>query len=112
VVAEQGAGEAAVERVLREVDPRLRGTLAALAARRMAAPIRRESLYSIVDRWASAAMELTQRDLRLMERLVRAQARKVGGADGSAVEEIKKMELESAWGDQRSLAAAGGSATP
>ena len=32
-----------------------------------------------------------------MERLVRAQVRKVGGSEGGAVEEIKRIELEDAW---------------
>ena len=36
-----------------------------------------------------------------MERLARAQARKAGGADEGAVEEIKRLELENAWGDRR-----------
>jgi DSF synthase len=46
-------------------------------------------------------MGLTNRDLRLMERLARAQARKAGGADEGAVEEIKKLELDTAWGEER-----------
>jgi DSF synthase len=87
---------------VREVDPRLRGTLAALRAQRVAAPIRHESLMEIVKLWADSAMGLTDRDLRLMERLARAQARKAGGADEGAVEEIKRLELENAWGDRRS----------
>ena len=32
-----------------------------------------------------------------MERLVRAQARKAGGSDEGAVEEIKRIELGEAW---------------
>ncbi len=102
VVAEPGEGEAVLERVVREVDPRLRGTLAALRAQRVAAPIRHESLMEIVKLWADSALSLTDRDLRLMERLARAQARKAGGADEGAVEEIKRLELENAWGDRRS----------
>jgi DSF synthase len=102
LVVEDGAGEQAIDHALREVDPRLRGTLAALQAQRLAAPIRLETLQSIVDLWADAAMKLTDRDLRLMERLARAQARKAGGAEEGAVEEIKRMELEMAWGDRRS----------
>ena len=101
VVVDDGAGEAAVERVIRDVDPRHRGTLAALRAQRLAAPIRYESLMAIVDQWAESALGLTDRDLRLMERLARAQARKAGGADEGAVEEIKRMELENAWGERR-----------
>jgi DSF synthase len=101
LVVDDGQGEAAIERVVRDVDPRLRGTLSALRAQRLAAPIRYETLMAIVDQWAESALGLTDRDLRLMERLARAQARKAGGADEGAVEEIKRMELENAWGDRR-----------
>ena len=101
IVAEPGEGEAALERAVRDVDQRLRGTLAALQAQRIAAPIHHASLQKIVRLWADSAMGLTDRDLRLMERLARAQARKAGGADEGAVEEIKRLELENAWGDRR-----------
>ncbi len=101
VVAEDGEGENAIERVVRDVDPRHRGTLAALRAQRLAAPVRYETLTAIVDQWAESALGLTDRDLRLMERLARAQARKAGGADEGAVDEIKRMELENAWGERR-----------
>jgi DSF synthase len=102
MVVEDGEGEAAIEKVVREVDPRHRGTLAALRARRIAHPILYENLMAIVEQWAESAMGLTDRDLRLMERLARAQARKAGGADEGAAEEIKRMELENAWGERRS----------
>jgi DSF synthase len=108
LVVGDGDGEAAIDHVVRGVDPRLRGVLAALQARRLAAPITRESLVDIVDQWAECAMQLTDRDLRLMERLVRAQARKVGGADEGAVEEIKRIELDTAWGEERTGASAWG----
>jgi DSF synthase len=97
LVVNDGDGEAALEQSLRSVEPRLRGTLAALNAQRFAAPITYESLIGIVDRWAESAMTLTDRDLRLMERLARAQARKAGGGEDGAVEELKRMELEEAW---------------
>ena len=101
LVVDDGEGEAAIERTLRDVEPRHRGTLAALRARRLAAPIHYETLLAVVDQWAESALGLTDRDLRLMERLARAQARKAGGADEGAVEEIKRMELENAWGERR-----------
>ncbi len=101
VVVEDGEGELAIEQVLRQVAPRLRGTLAALQAQRMAAPVTYETLQTIVTLWAETAMTLTDRDLRLMERLARAQARKAGGAAEGAVEEIKRMELDSAWVETR-----------
>ena len=101
-VVEDGDGEAAIWDVVRAVDPRLRGTLAALHAQRMAAPITYESLQTTVDLWAETALTLTTRDLRLMERLARAQVRKAGGGDEGAVEEIKRIELDTAWGELRS----------
>jgi DSF synthase len=97
VVVDDGEGEAAVQQVVRAVHPRLRGTLAALEARRAAAPVTYESLKEIVNHWAATAMALADRDLRLMERLARAQIRKIGGSGDGAVEEIKKLELSSAW---------------
>ena len=101
LVVENGEGEAAIEAVLRSVNPRLRGTLAALEARRHAAPITYESLMTIVDQWTETALQLTDRDLRLMERLARAQVRKAGGGNEGAVAEIKQIELDTAWGEER-----------
>lgn len=97
LVVESGEGEAAMMQLVRGVDPRHRGTLAALKARRIAAPIDYADLERIVDDWAHGAVRLTDRDLRLMERLARAQVRKIGGADDGAIEEIKRIELEAAW---------------
>ena len=101
LVVDDGEGEAAIEHVIASVHPRLRGTLAALQARRLASPITYESLIAIVDQWSETAMGLTDRDLRLMERLARAQVRKAGGGEEGAVEEIKRMELDTAWGEER-----------
>ena len=101
LVVDDGEGEAAIQAVIQSVHPRLRGTLAALEARRKAAPITHESLMEIVEQWTEAAMHLTDRDLRLMERLARAQVRKAGGAHDGAVEEIKRIELDRAWGEER-----------
>jgi DSF synthase len=100
-VVEDGCGEDAIEQGIRAVHPRLRGTLAALEARRLAAPVTREVLLEIVDKWAESAMLLSDRDVRLMERLARAQARKAGGAREGALDEIKRIELDKAWGEER-----------
>ena len=101
LVVEDGEGEAAIEAVVQAVNPRLRGTLAALEGRRMSSPITYEALMVIVDKWTETAMQLTDRDLRLMERLARAQVRKAGGAQDGAVAEIKRIELDKAWGEER-----------
>jgi DSF synthase len=101
IVADDGSGEAALEQFVRTMEPRFHGTLAALKARRIAAPISYDSLQAIVELWAATALGLTNRDLRLMERLARAQVRKAGGAEEGAVEEIKRMELDTAWDFER-----------
>ena len=101
MVVDDGFGEDAIEESIRAVNPRLRGTLAALHARSLAAPITYGSLLDIVDRWTDNSLTLTDRDVRLMERLARAQVRKAGGADGGAVEEIKRFELDRAWDEEK-----------
>jgi DSF synthase len=101
IVVEDGTGEAAIEDAIRAVHPRLRGTLAALHARSLAAPITYQSLMDIVDRWTINSLNLTDRDIKLMERLARAQVRKAGGAEGGAVEEIKRFEIDRAWEEER-----------
>ena len=57
------------------------------AARRSAWPRRSPTSRwpTTVDLWAQAALSLTTRDLRLMERLARAQVRKAGARDEGAV---------------------------
>lgn len=101
LVVEDGSGEEALMNYVRAMEPRFRGTLAALQARRVASPITFEALQTVVDQWATTAMGLTTRDMRLMERLARAQVRKAGGAENGAVEEIKRFELDTAWGVER-----------
>ena len=101
MVVDDGEGEAAIEEVIQTVNPRLRGTLAALEARRLAAPVTYESLMTIVDQWTTTALRLEDRDLRLMERLARAQVRKAGGGSEGAVSEIKRIELDTAWDEER-----------
>jgi len=67
----------------------------------MTSPITYEALMNIIDKWTETAMALSDRDLRLMERLARAQVRKAGGAHDGAVEELKRIELDKAWGEER-----------
>lgn len=100
-IAEDQQAPALLLQFVRAMEPRFSGTMAALRSRRLAAPITHELLLTIVDHWAVTALSLTDRDLRLMERLARAQVRKVGGASEGAVEEIKRMELDTAWGFER-----------
>lgn len=96
VVADTGDGDAAMENELRKGEPRLRGKLSALRIRSLLEPVTLESLRDVVYDWAEQAMGLADRDLRLMERLARAQLKKVGGSLDGAIEEIKRVELEEA----------------
>lgn len=100
-VVNDGDGEAAVAKIVRLANSRFKGTIAALQARRLAAPITYEALQAVVDLWAHTCLKLSDRDLRLMEKLARAQLRKVGGAADGAVELLKKIELDTAWDFER-----------
>jgi DSF synthase len=101
LVVDDGEGEAALQASLQGVTQRLRGTLAALQARQLAAPITYASLMETIDQWTDTALKLTERDLRLMERLAKAQARKVGYAEVDDVHNIRAHELDTAWGEEK-----------
>lgn len=88
-----GQGEAMVARVIKETEARFRGAMAARrAALRMSALDRRQLDDILVD-WIDAAMCLTDKDLRMMERLVRAQLKKAGGQEFDEVIAIKAQEM-------------------
>ena len=73
VLAPDGAGEAAVYGFIRKHAKSANGRRGIEAARREADRLTRDELVRIVHVWADAALRLTERDLRMMERLVRAQ---------------------------------------
>jgi DSF synthase len=73
VVAEDGEGEAAVNSLIKQ-RARSRNGMAALAAvRRRVHQITFEELEDVVGVWVDAALRLTTRDLKLMQRLVSRQ---------------------------------------
>ncbi|GAB2519605.1 crotonase/enoyl-CoA hydratase family protein [Lysobacter humi (ex Lee et al. 2017)] len=76
VVAPKGEGE----RVVRElIEKEQRAPFAHLAlnrVRRAANPVTRDELMAITEIWVDAALQLGERSLRTMERIVRAQARR------------------------------------
>jgi DSF synthase len=75
VLAPDGAGEAAVYSFIRKHSKTPNGRRAVEMVRREIEPITLDELMRVVGIWADAALRLTERDLRLMERLVRAQDR-------------------------------------
>lgn len=75
VLAPDGVGEAAVYGFIKKHARASNGRRAIEQVRREIGPVSYEELMRVVDIWADAALRLTERDLRMMERLVRAQNR-------------------------------------
>ena len=73
VLAPDGAGEAALYGFIRKHAKSANGRRAIEQARQEISPVTREELIRIVGVWADAALMLTDRDIRMMDRLVRAQ---------------------------------------
>jgi DSF synthase len=73
VLAPDGAGEAAVYSFIKKHSKAANGRRAIEMVRREVEPVTHEELMRVVEIWADAALRLTDRDLRMMERLVRAQ---------------------------------------
>lgn len=80
-LAEPGEGEAVVRKVISERRTNLYGYRAYLRAKEHG-PLRilRAELMQITQEWVDAACGLSSRDLKMMERLVRAQDRRVAGS--------------------------------
>jgi DSF synthase len=74
-LAEPGEGIAAVRAFMGKSSRRLAGLVAGRKAMRVSAPVPMTEFYSIVELWADAALQLSEKDLKLMLRLVSAQDR-------------------------------------
>jgi len=77
VLATDGQGETAVRNWIAKNAKRRNGMQAVFNARQFVHPITREELDGIVNLWVDAALRLTDRDLKMMSRLVRAQSRRL-----------------------------------
>lgn len=75
VLAPDGAGEATVYSFIKKHARAANGRRGIEAARREVEPLTLNELMRVVNVWSDAALRLTERDLRMMERLVRAQNR-------------------------------------
>lgn len=85
VLAPDGAGEEAVYRFVRKHARAPNGRRAIEMVRREVEPVTHEELMRVVNIWADAALRLSERDLRLMERLVRAQSRPANVSELTAI---------------------------
>lgn len=77
VLAEDGQGEKALYDWIRKNHRSLNSFQAIQRAKQRVNPLTIEELYEITEIWVDAALRLSGRDLKIMERLVRAQNRKV-----------------------------------
>ncbi len=74
VVAERGGGEAAVRRWISTNRKRRNGFAGIMRSEQCASAVTFRELIAIADIWVESAMNLGHRDLRMMNRLMRAQA--------------------------------------
>jgi DSF synthase len=79
-VADDGEGVAAVDRFIRRHRRQRNGYLALQRARQRAHRISYQELIDITDIWVDAALALDAKDMKIIERLVRAQNRVVAPA--------------------------------
>lgn len=75
-LAEPGEGVRAVYDFLEEEARHANGARALRDAKRLSSPISHEELLGITEVWVDAALRLTDRDLRMMERLVKRQTKR------------------------------------
>jgi DSF synthase len=78
VLAEDGQGEYALNNWIKKNHRSLNSFQAINRAKQRVNPLTLEELYDIVDIWADAALRLDERNLKVMDRLVRAQNSKIG----------------------------------
>lgn len=88
VLAEAGAGEQAVADFIRNHRRAQNGRLAIQQVRDYLNPLRYDELLDIAQIWVDAALQLRPRDLRMMNKLVRAQNRL-----GSAAEAAPRLAV-------------------
>jgi DSF synthase len=93
VLAEDGEGVLAVNEYIRRANRSRNGLLALQQVRQRLFPITYRELEDIVSIWVEAALRLTERDLRTMERLVSAQ-QKLSAQTHPAAVPSKKVEEE------------------
>jgi DSF synthase len=77
VLAEDGEGQQAVQEYIMRHNRKFNAHQATYRARRRVDPVTLEELTDVVDIWAEAALNLTESDLRKMDRLCAAQDRRL-----------------------------------
>ena len=78
VITPTGTGDAAVHSYVKKHSRSGNGRRGIESVAREMNPLKHEELMRVVELWADAALKLSDRDLRMMERIVRAQQRRAG----------------------------------
>jgi DSF synthase len=81
VLTPDGTGEAAVHGFIRKHSRNMSGRQAFEKAKNVVSPVTEEELLRVVEIWADTALRLQDRDLKVMERLIRAQVRSTQNLD-------------------------------
>jgi len=81
VLAEDGEGQQAVQAYIAKHHRKFNAHLATYKARRRVNPVTLDELRDVVDIWAEAALNLSEADLRKMDRLCAAQDRRRAAAE-------------------------------
>ena len=93
VLATDGQGETAVRNWIAKNARRRNGLQAVHRARQFIHPVTRQELDGIVGLWVDAALRLGERDLRMMNRLVRAQMRRMDARPTGGGSNVMEMPL-------------------
>lgn len=89
VLAEVGEGRTALYNKINECEKHRNGRMAMQSVIAKAEPVDYDELLDVCKIWVQAAMKLTEKDLRMMKRLVRAQDRKISLCENT-VQELEK----------------------
>jgi DSF synthase len=93
MITADGTGEAAVLSFVRKHAKAANARRAIEQVRSELYPITREELMRVVELWVDAALRLDARDLRLMDRLVRAQERATGLQQSEFASNVRPIAL-------------------
>jgi DSF synthase len=91
VLVEKGEGRAAVRELLTSQRKSWNAFHSLQQIKRLHQPVSHEALSASAEIWVDAAMRLSKRDLRMMERLVRAQERRIGQPAGDTAAEPNRL---------------------
>ena len=95
VITPDGTGEAAVHGFIDKHSRHIAGRQAFERARNVVSPISMDELLRVVEIWADTALKLQERDLKVMDRLIRAQSRSTQPSDAMEASNVFPLRAAS-----------------